>query len=35
VSEIDKTRSDADGNAASLSAAIRHYVLGNIRGDAS
>ncbi len=35
VSEIDKTRSDADGNAASLSAAIRHYVLGNMRGDAS
>lgn len=35
VSEIDKRRSDADGNAASLSAAIRIYVLGNMRSGAS
>jgi predicted DNA-binding ribbon-helix-helix protein len=35
VSEIDKRRSDVDGNAASLSAAIRLYVLENVRGDAT
>ena len=35
VSEIDKRRSDEDGNAASLSAAIRIYVLGNMRSGAS
>ena len=35
VSEIDKTRSDVDGTVASLSAAIRLYVLKTMRGDAS
>ena len=35
VSEIDKTRSNADGNAASLSAAIRLYVLDYMRGEPS
>lgn len=35
VSEIDKGRSDAGENPASLSAAIRLYVLENTRGTAS
>jgi len=35
VSEIDKGRSDQQGNAASLSAAIRLYVLETMRRDAS
>ena len=35
VSEIDQGRGDTEENAASLSAAIRLYVLENKRGDAS
>lgn len=35
VSEIDKGRSEPEGNGPSLSAAIRLYVLENMRGDAS
>lgn len=35
VSEIDKARADAGEDAASLSAAIRLYVLEKMRRDAS
>jgi len=35
VSEIDKERSDAEGDGASLSAAIRLYVLDRMREGAS